>query len=221
MEEIRITIGHCTGEITEKKSRFIASVFEIHSEEEALACLESVRRKYYDAKHNCFAYVLGANNETQRFSDDKEPQGTAGKPILEVLTKQSFRNTLIVVTRYFGGILLGTGGLVRAYTAAAQEGIFNAQQNGQVSLIYHGRQMKLSCDYNMSGKVQYIISQMDIAVQDTIYDARVTYCLLVNSDVSDAFIKKITEATNAASDIIPGEPVAYILSSGQPVLYSL
>jgi len=164
-----IMLGRAQGEITEKKSRFIASVFEIHSEAEALSILESVRKKYYDARHNCYAYVLGERQEIQRFSDDKEPQGTAGKPILEVITKQGFSNTLIVVTRYFGGILLGTGGLVRAYTAAAVEGLTQAAENGNANAVYTGIPMEITCDYGLSGKVQYIISQMNIPTGETIY----------------------------------------------------
>lgn len=111
------------GEITEKKSRFIAHVLPVESEEEALLQIENIKKKYWDARHNCFAFIMGKNNEIQRFSDDGEPQGTAGKPILEVLMGENLRNTLIVVTRYFGGTLLGTGGLVRAYGLSSKEGL--------------------------------------------------------------------------------------------------
>ena len=96
---------------------------------------------------------MGERNETQRFSDDKEPQGTAGKPILEVITKQGYHNTLIVVTRYFGGILLGTGGLLRAYTQAAGEGLKQAELNGQSGDVFTGMELSVRCDYGISGKV--------------------------------------------------------------------
>ena len=102
-------------EVVEKKSRFIATVFPVKTEEEAVAIIEETKKKYWDARHNCFAYVIGSKNELQRFSDDGEPSGTAGKPILDVLTGEGVHNALIIVTRYFGGTLLGTGGLVRAY----------------------------------------------------------------------------------------------------------
>lgn len=106
-------------EITEKKSRFIANVRPVKSEDEAKAFVEEMKKKYYDARHNVFAYQIGEKNELKRFSDDGEPQGTAGMPVLSVLTGGDIKNTAVVVTRYFGGILLGTGGLVRAYTLAA------------------------------------------------------------------------------------------------------
>ena len=111
-----------TGEIVEKKSRFIASVWPIQTEEDALNIIDQLKKKYWDAKHNCFAYVLGIKDEIQRCSDDGEPAKTAGKPILDILLGEEIHNALIVVTRYFGGTLLGTGGLVRAYQYAAKEG---------------------------------------------------------------------------------------------------
>ena len=219
MKTAKVMIGHAAGEITEKKSRFIAGVYEIHSEEEALKILESVRKKYYDARHNCYAYVLGERSETQRFSDDKEPQGTAGKPILEVITKQGFHNTLIVVTRYFGGILLGTGGLVRAYTQAAGEGLKQAEQNGQTAEVFTGKELSVTCDYSASGKVQYLISQMEIPVADTIYDANVTFKVIVPVSQAGSLITKITEATNASALITPSEPADYRIANGKPEPY--
>lgn len=111
------------GEIVEKKSRFIATVVPVHSEEEALKFVEAMKKKYWNATHNCYAYVIGENHELQRYSDDGEPGGTAGKPMLDVLIGEEIHNAAIVVTRYFGGTLLGTGGLVRAYSAAAKQGL--------------------------------------------------------------------------------------------------
>lgn len=220
MEESRIILGNATGEITEKRSRFIANVFEIHSEEEAVSLIESVRKQYYDARHNCYAYILGQNQEIQRFSDDKEPQGTAGKPILEVIRSGGYRNTLIVVTRYFGGILLGTGGLIRAYTQAAKEGLKNADAQGLTSPVRNGCSMQIVSDYTMSGKLQYIISQMEIPVSDTRYAEKVTFCLVVPDNQKNTLVQKITEATNAASEIIYGDNVTYILKDGIPVTYT-
>ena len=111
------------GEIVEKKSRFIATVRSVESEEDALSFIEEMRKKYWDARHNCFAYTVGDNREFTRCSDDGEPSGTAGRPMLDVLVGENLYNTAVVVTRYFGGVLLGTGGLVRAYSAATQEGL--------------------------------------------------------------------------------------------------
>ena len=112
-----------SGEIVEKKSRFIANVFSVDDEETAVRYINEVKKKYWDARHNCSAYVIGDKNELQRFSDDGEPSGTAGKPILEIIDKSGVHNCLIVVTRYFGGTLLGTGGLIRAYQASAKAGL--------------------------------------------------------------------------------------------------
>ena len=108
------------GEIVEKKSRFIATILPIDTEEEALQYIEKIKKKYWDARHNCFAFVIGSNNEIQRFSDDGEPQGTAGQPMLAVFDRENVQNVVCVVTRYFGGILLGAGGLTRAYTKTAK-----------------------------------------------------------------------------------------------------
>ena len=110
-------------EIIEKKSRFIATVLPVTCEEEALEFIESMKKKYWNATHNCYAYVIGERFETQRCSDDGEPQGTAGKPMLDVLLGEEIHNTAVVVTRYFGGTLLGTGGLVRAYSGAVKAGL--------------------------------------------------------------------------------------------------
>ena len=122
-EEYKTVYRGGEGEIVEKKSRFIATVRPVHSEEEVLAFIEEVKKKYWDARHNCFAYVIGVTNPTLRCSDDGEPAGTAGKPMLDVLTGEGLHDTAVVVTRYFGGTLLGTGGLVRAYQGAVKEGL--------------------------------------------------------------------------------------------------
>ena len=108
------------GEIVEKKSRFIATVLPIETEEEALEFIAKMKKKYWDARHNCYAYVIGERQELQRCSDDGEPNGTAGRPMLDVLLHEDIHNTVVVVTRYFGGVLLGTGGLVRAYQKATE-----------------------------------------------------------------------------------------------------
>ena len=219
--DIKVVTGHARGEITEKKSRFIANVFEIHSEDEAADILASVKKKYYDARHNCHAFILGGKNPLQRFSDDGEPSGTAGKPILEVISRQGYQNILIVVTRYFGGILLGTGGLSRAYSQAAQEGLADACDKGLVSPLYEGITLTLSCDYSLLGRIQYTAAQSGVMITDTEYAGDVTFRMIAPAEVSDPFIKKITEATNAASVINTGEPVSYIIKKGKPVIYSL
>ena len=126
------------GEITEKKSRFIATVKEVASEEEAAAFIAEMKKKRWDARHNCSAFVIGRNQELTRCSDDGEPSQTAGRPMLDVLLREGIYNVAVVVTRYFGGTLLGTGGLVRAYQKSVQEGLSNCVliEKKQLSLLF-------------------------------------------------------------------------------------
>ena len=175
------------GEIVEKKSRFIATVLPIDTEEEALQYIEKIKKKYWDARHNCFAFVIGSNNEIQRFSDDGEPQGTAGKPILETLLNENLHNTLIVVTRYFGGTLLGTGGLVRAYGQSSKEGIRNS--------VIQKVCFKLTVDYNSIGKIKYIMGQMGITDAQEEYGQNVVLSILMKKGEYNEFNTKVTDAT--------------------------
>ena len=179
------------GEIVEKKSRFIATVLPIDTEEEALQYIEKIKKKYWDARHNCFAFAIGSNNEIQRFSDDGEPQGTAGKPILETLLNENLHNTLIVVTRYFGGTLLGTGGLVRAYGQSSKEGI----RNSVIQKVCEGISFKLTVDYNSIGKIKYIMGQMGIKDAQEEYGQNVVLSILMKKDEYNEFNTKVTDAT--------------------------
>ena len=147
MADKKIVIKEGTSEIVEKRSRFIGRLIRVSSEEEIDSIIKETKKKYFDARHNCFAYVLG---NTKRASDDGEPQGTAGKPILEVIEKNELADSLIIVTRYFGGTLLGTGGLVRAYTQAAVDALNNAVTGVRKS----GMAFKLDIPYTMLGKVE-------------------------------------------------------------------
>ena len=181
-----------TAEIVEKKSRFIAHSAHVESEEEALAFIEQIKIQYWDARHNCHAFSVGVTNETARCSDDGEPAQTAGKPMLDVLMGQQLKNTVVVVTRYFGGTLLGTGGLVRAYSAAVQEGL-------KESLIIEKflcRRVRMSMDYTMLGKMQYLAAKLNLMILDTLYTEGVEMQLLVPDTQYAAFIKEVTEASN-------------------------
>ena len=181
-----------TAEIVEKKSRFIAHSAQVESEEEALAFIEQIKKQYWDARHNCHAFSVGVTNETARCSDDGEPAQTAGKPMLDVLMGQQLKNTVVVVTRYFGGTLLGTGGLVRAYSAAVQEGL-------KESLIIEKflcRRVRMSMDYTMLGKMQYLAAKLNLMILDTLYTEGVEMQLLVPDTQYAAFIKEVTEASN-------------------------
>ncbi len=194
MKEYLALIEGGQDEIIEKKSRFIGYTAAVSSEEEAAAFIESIKKKHYDARHNCFAYSIGTGNQTLlRFSDDGEPQGTAGKPILEVIQGSGIRNICIVVTRYFGGTLLGTGGLVRAYTDAAKAGI-------AASIIRLKRQLvecELDMEYTDLGKIQYLIGNTDAEITDTIYTDKVLLKVRVYAPVFERFGKEVTEATGA------------------------
>lgn len=185
------------GEITEKKSRFIATTMPVKSEEEALAFIEAMKKKYWDARHNCSAFVIGRNHELKRCSDDGEPSQTAGKPMMEVLLGEDIHDMAVVVTRYFGGTLLGTGGLVRAYTAAVKEGLLNSI----IVTKQPGTRLKVCTDYNGIGKLQYICGQMGINILDTAYTDVVETELLVPEEQLGALEKKITEATSGRAEL--------------------
>jgi uncharacterized YigZ family protein len=182
--------GGCD-EIIEKKSRFIANVYPVETEEEAAVRIEEAKKKYWDARHNCYAFVLGSNGEITRCSDDGEPSGTAGRPILEVLTGRGLKNVLVIVTRYFGGTLLGTGGLVRAYSQAAQAGL----DASQIITKQVGKRVTIDTDYNGIGKLQYLAAQMELAVLDTVYTDKVQFFLLIPEQLCEKVQKEVTEAT--------------------------
>ncbi|MDI9242997.1 YigZ family protein [Fusibacillus kribbianus] len=185
------------GELVEKKSRFIATVRPVKSEAEAAAFIEEMRKKYWNASHNCTAFCVGRNNELTRCSDDGEPGGTAGRPMLDVLLGEGIHNVCVVVTRYFGGTLLGTGGLVRAYSGAVKEGL----KNSIVLDKRPGREAAVTCDYNGLGKLQYIAGQMKLPVLDIQYTDIVAARLMLPEADVDAFVKKVTEATNGKAVI--------------------
>lgn len=181
-----------TAEIVEKKSRFIGDVFPVSSEEEAAVCLEKIKKQYWDARHHCWAYVIGTSQPLERCSDDGEPSGTAGKPILEVIRGQGLHNVLVIVTRYFGGTLLGTGGLVRAYTKAACEGLLHSEI---ITRIY-GFKLKISIEYASMGKIQYLLAQQEITIEDTVFTEVVEFYVLVSQENEERLVREIIESTN-------------------------
>lgn len=184
----------------EKKSRFISYARPVYSEEEALQFLGNIRKKHYDATHNCYAYILGESMNIQRSSDDGEPSGTAGVPILEVLKKEELTNSMVIVTRYFGGIMLGAGGLIRAYTEGAVNGIKAAGTvRVQPFAVY-----QLKMDYNFLSKLQYEIPKKNYIIESIEYLENVTMKVLAASEHRDDFIKDIAQWTNGD---IPAEPL--------------
>lgn len=188
-------------EIVEKKSRFIADTEHAASEEAAAEFVERIKKKYWDARHHCFAYVIGQNHELKRCSDDGEPGGTAGRPILDVLLSEDIHDTVVVVTRYFGGTLLGTGGLVRAYQSAAKAGI----EASTVIIKKRGRKLEVQCDYTGLGKIQYILGQRGLHVTGTRYTDKVRLSVLVPVTDEASVTGEITEGTNGQAKITAGE----------------
>ena len=181
-----------TGEIVEKKSRFICTLFHVETEEEAIALIEKTKKQYWDARHNCYAFIVGKNMELKRFSDDGEPSGTAGKPILEVLEGRGLTYTLAIVTRYFGGVLLGTGGLVRAYSDASKTAI----EAGEIACMKLMQPYEFVIDYQMVGKIKYSLNEMGIDIAGEEYTDVVTMKIVVPIDICEKVEKNITEITN-------------------------
>ena len=202
------------GEIVEKKSRFIATVRPVETEEEALAFIEEMKKKYWDARHNCSAYVLGERQELMRCSDDGEPSQTAGKPMLDVLMGEGLMDVCAVVTRYFGGTLLGTGGLVRAYSGAVKEGLANAQ----ILEKKQGVRMEVITDYNGVGKIQYLAAQEGIDTLDSQYTDKVLFIFLVPGEQEESFKAKLVESTNGRAVIRTDGEVYYGKCGGELIL---
>lgn len=202
------------GEIVEKKSRFIAEIRPVETEEEAQAFVAEMRKKYWDARHHCSAYVIGENNETARCSDDGEPAQTAGRPMLDVLLGREIHNVCAVVTRYFGGTLLGTGGLVRAYSGAVQEGLKNCVvlEKCLADLI------QITTDYSGLGKVQYLLAEAGVATMDSEYGENVVLSVLIPVEDTAGMEKKLIEGTSGRCGIEHLEQLYYGMDQGEIVL---
>ncbi len=182
---------HAESLIIEKKSKFFSNVFPVESEEAALEKLAEIKKKYSDATHNVYAYIIDENN-IFRYSDDGEPGGTAGMPVLDTIRKEGLVDVIVVVTRYFGGTLLGTGGLVHAYGASARQGLYDA---GIVTRTLCNI-VEVKIDYNLSGKVQYKIATENYILEDTIYDNEVTFIICCKLDETERLLAEMTEITN-------------------------
>ena len=163
MTEYLTVLENCSAEYSEKRSRFIANLYHCESEEEATKIISETRSKYFDAKHNVYAYLL--KDKTARFSDDGEPHGTAGKPILDIITGSGVTDILIIVTRYFGGVLLGTGGLVRAYSSASKDALFLSQKVKMCA----GAKYSVKCEYTDHSKLLSVIENCNGTVNDTVF----------------------------------------------------
>jgi uncharacterized YigZ family protein len=187
MNEYRTAAGEGTAEILINKSKFIAHVFPVSREEDALEKIALVKKRHYTANHNVYAYRIGFN-DVSRANDDGEPSRTAGMPILEVLRGERVLNTLVVVTRYFGGILLGTGGLVRAYGLAAKEGLKSAGIAEQTYCLKY----ELSIDYAICNKIKYNLEKENYAIIESLFTDIVTFTVVVKNERKYDFMETIT-----------------------------
>lgn len=202
-------------ELIEKKSRFIATVKPVDSEEEALEFIAAIKKKYWNARHNCFAFVIGEQQEIQRCSDDGEPQGTAGRPMLDVLLGEDVHNVAVVVTRYFGGILLGTGGLVRAYSRSVQLGL----EASTIIEKIKGSRITIQTDYNGVGKLQYLLGQRGIPIVDSQYTDVVKLELLVEESTVTELHEAVTEATSGRAGWEEEKGVSFAFVEKEPVIF--
>lgn len=176
---------------TEKKSEFIGYIAPVKTTEEAVSFINEIREKHRKATHNVYAYILRDNN-ISRYFDDGEPQGTAGVPVLDVLQKEGLTDICCVVTRYFGGILLGGGGLVRAYSHSAKIAVDAAQRMIMCSCF----KVNFSVDYNLYGKITYILPEFEVKILDTIFETDVKISLLIKSEKYEGFEKKLIDLCN-------------------------
>lgn len=188
----RVLLEGGEGVYEEKKSRFIATIRKCESEQEAAAFIDEMKKKYWDARHNCSAFVIGSRGELTRCSDDGEPSGTAGRPMLEVLTGEGLRNAAAVVTRYFGGVLLGTGGLARAYTQAVKSGLNNCR----IGTMRAGYEVEVTIDYNGIGRILYLLGNAGIEPISGDYAEKVVLRIQVPAEDLERLRGEMVEATN-------------------------
>lgn len=210
MDKCKIIYRGGEGEIEEKKSRFIACILPITSEEEAVEFINARKKEYWDARHNCSAFVLGENQELTRCSDDGEPSGTAGRPMLEILLREGIHNAAVVVTRYFGGTLLGTGGLVRAYQAAVQEGL----RHCTVVEKTRGRLLDIATDYNGLGRLQHLLAEENILVKEIVYGQDVHMEIVVPEEQQQRLEELLTNASSGKAVLDWGEHCSFAAVDG-------
>lgn len=184
----------------EKKSLFIGHIKRIENESEAKEYINRINERYKDANHNVFAYIIGRNMEIQRYSDDGEPQGTAGIPVLEVIKKHNITNVVLVVTRFFGGILLGSGGLIRAYSKTASLAI----QEAEILEIVNGKTINISLDYDLLGKIQYLCSKNNWHIERVEYYDIASLTIFTTTNNFEEIYNSIIEYTNGRCSIEVG-----------------
>lgn len=185
-------------EIVEKRSKFIANVYPVSSQAEASDIISKLKKQYYDAKHNVYAYIIEGSSTYSKYTDDGEPQGTAGLPIYDMLQKQQLVNVLVVVTRYFGGILLGTGGLVRAYTEAAKQGLKNAE----IKEIIKTKKITFEFSYEIKDKILFLLKKEEYEDKEILYGENVRIIINIPEEDEKKFLEKLIEITEAKVNFI-------------------
>ncbi len=198
MDEYWTLLQEGSEEYIVQKSRFICDAIPAQTEEEALAFLQDKRQRYRDATHHCYAYVIGENAGIIRFSDDGEPGGTAGLPMMEVIRARQVVNCCVVVTRYFGGILLGAGGLVRAYSRSCALALDKAG----VARMCLSRRMMVSVPYPLWDRVSYVTGQLPVRAEETSFGQEVDLVLLMKEKDTDTVLSRLTQETSARAEIL-------------------
>ena len=197
MTEYYIPTGHSETELVEKRSRFLGQVWRAASEEEARARIEETRKKHYDARHNCWCYRIRAGG-VERYSDDGEPQGTAGQPMLNVFQRENVTDVVCVVTRYFGGVLLGAGGLVRAYTQSAKDALDAAG----ISVVRRWVAMEVPCTYAQFESMRREVTSFDGVVERVDYGADVLLSALLPEEKAQTFAARVLDVTAGAVEVL-------------------
>jgi uncharacterized YigZ family protein len=192
-------------EIIVNKSRFICSVLPISSEEEAIEFIEKIKKEFKEATHNVYAYVIGQNSNVQRFTDDGEPSGTAGMPVLNVINQENLKNVVVVVTRYFGGVLLGAGGLARAYSKSAKTGL----EKGLIvdKSLHH--EISATIEYTMLGKIENELTKNNFIIKDKKYGENVDILVLVRDEEIERLNNLFNEVTSGKAQLIIGQSSYY------------
>lgn len=190
-----------TAEIVEKKSRFIANIRPVNDEAEAVAFIEAIKKKHYDARHNCSAYIVGVGGECSKCSDDGEPAHTAGRPMLDILKKAGLNNVCVTVTRYFGGILLGTGGLVRAYSDAVKAALSECD----IYELHPYLRLHIETDYTSHGKIEHMAVQNGFIIKNMVYTDGVEFDLFIAPEAESGCISTLTNITGGKCRITTGE----------------
>ena len=215
--DYNIIVKPGSSDVEVKKSHFITSLKCCRTEDEAKAFIEEIRRANRDARHNCFAMRIGDPSRIfERFSDDGEPQGTAGKPMLELLKGAQLTDVCAVVTRYFGGTLLGTGGLVRAYSDSLKEALLSTK----TAALNTGYRIDVCCDYSTANRLKRLAASMELYTMDEVYGTGCELIYLVPEEQTDGFIWKITDASSGSARIKTGEKVLYY-GTEKPAVYAV